>query len=113
MTQVEKIKVRLEIKDTNKDDLLNILLEDAEGEILDFCNRDTLPIKAEPLQRELAIIYYNRLGSEGETSRNEGGVSVSYSTEIPESIKNRLITFRRLKLVGVANANKEQKDLLS
>lgn len=107
MTQVEKIKVRLEIKDTNKDDLLNMLLEDAEGEILDFCNRDKLPIKAEPLQRELAIIYYNRLGSEGEVSRSEGGVSVSYSTEIPENIKNRLIAFRRLKLVGVANANKE------
>lgn len=107
MTQLEKIKIRLEIKDINQDNLLNMLLEDAEGEILDFCNRDTLPIKAESLQRELAIIYYNRLGSEGETSRSEGGVSVSYSTEIPEGIKDRLIAFRRIKLVGVANANKE------
>lgn len=107
MTQLEKIKIRLEIKNTNQDDLLNMLLEDAEGEILDFCNRDKLPIKAESLQRELAIIYYNRLGSEGEASRSEGGVSVSYSTEIPENIKNRLVAFRRLKLVGVANANKE------
>ena len=59
------------------------------------------------LQRELAVIYYNRLGSEGESSRSEGGVSVSYSTDIPESIKNRLLSFRRLKLVGVANENKE------
>ena len=113
MTQLEKLKIRLEIKDTNQDDLLNMILEDAESEILDFCNRDTLPLRAEPLQRELAIIYYNRLGSEGESSRSEGGVSVSYSTEIPENIKNRLIAFRRLKLVGVAIANKEQKDLLS
>ena len=53
------------------------------------------------------MIYYNRLGSEGESSRSEGGVSVSYSTDIPESIKNRLLSFRRLKLVGVANENKE------
>lgn len=113
MTQLEKLKIRLEIKDTNQDDLLNMILEDAESEILDFCNRDMLPIKAESLQRELAIIYYNRLGSEGESSRSEGGVSVSYSTEIPENIKNRLIAFRRLKLVGVSIANKEQKDLLS
>lgn len=109
MTQLEKLKIRLEIKkeDTSQDDLLNMFLEDAESEILDFTNRATLPVRAESLQRELAIIYHNRLGSEGETSRSEGGVSVSYSTDIPESIKNRLIAFRRLKLVGVANANKE------
>lgn len=107
MTQLEKLKIRLEIKDTTQDELLNMLLEDAESEILDFCNRDVLPVKAESLQRELAIIYYNRLGSEGESSRSEGGVSVSYSIDIPESIKSRLMAFRRLKLVGVANANKE------
>lgn len=107
MTQLEKLKIRLGIRDNSEDDLLNMLLEDAEGEILDFCNRDILPVKVEALQRELAIIYYNRLGSEGETSRSEGGVSVSYSTEIPENIKSRLLAFRRLKLVGVANANKE------
>lgn len=107
MTQLEKLKIRLDIKDTTQDELLNILLEDAEGEILEFCNRDVLPVKAEALQRELAIIYYNRLGSEGESSRSEGGVSVSYSTDIPENIKNRLRAFRRLKLVGAALANKE------
>lgn len=113
MTQLEKLKIRLEVKDTNQDNLLNMILEDAESEILDFCNRDVLPLRAESLQRELAIIYYNRLGSEGESSRSEGGVSVSYSTDIPESIKSRLMAFRRLKLVGVAIANKEEKDLLS
>lgn len=107
MTQLEKIKIRLGIKDTSQDELLNMLLEDAESEILDFCNRDILLPKMEGLQRELAIIYYNRIGSEGESSRSEGGVSVSYSTDVPEGIKNRLVAFRKLKLVGVANANKE------
>ncbi|MDU3412622.1 phage head-tail connector protein [Clostridium sp.] len=107
MAQLEKLKIRLGISDNSEDALLNMLLEDAEGEILDFCNRDILPVKVEALQRELAIIYYNRLGSEGESSRSEGGVSVSYSTEIPGNIKSRLLAFRRLKLVGVANANKE------
>lgn len=109
MTQLEKLKIRLGMKneDASQDDSLNMFLEDAEYEILDFCNRDILPEKAQGLQRELAIIYHNRLGSEGETSRSEGGVSVSYPTEIPENIKSRLMAFRRLKLVGVANANKE------
>lgn len=105
MTQLEKLKIRLEIDKTDitKDDLLATLLEDAESEILDYCNRDTLPLRAEGLQRELAIIYYNRQGSEGEASRSEGGVSVSYSTEIPEAIKNRLNSFKRLKAVKFAN----------
>lgn len=109
MAQLEDLKIRLGIKkeDASSDDLLNILLEDAAREILDYCNRDILLSKMVSLQRELAIIYYNRLGSEGEASRSEGGVSVSYIVDIPGNIKSRLNAFRRLKLVGVANANKE------
>lgn len=102
--QVEKLKVRLNEEDT---DLLEQLLEDAETEILDHCNRDVLLPRMLGLQRELAIIYYNRLGSEGESSRSEGGVSVSYSTDIPENIKRRLSSYRRLKAVKLANENKE------
>lgn len=108
MTQLEKLKIRLEIskEDTSKDDLLNMLLEDAEGEILDYTNRTILPDKAQALQRELAITYYNRMGSEGEASRSEGGVSVSYSIEIPENIKKRLNSLRLLKGVRKSE-NKE------
>lgn len=107
MSQLEKLKVRLGIKDDKQDDLLNTILEDAESEILDCTNRDKLPSKAEGLQSKLAIIYYNRIGSEGENSRSEGGVSVSYSTEIPEDIRLRLSVFKNLKAVRIANENKE------
>lgn len=107
MSQLEKLIIRLGITGNIHDDLLTQLLEDAQGEILDYCNRNKMPVKAEPLQRELAVIYFNRLGSEGESSRSEGGISVSYSTEIPENIKSRLNAFRLLKAVGVANENQE------
>ncbi|MGL4571853.1 MAG: phage head-tail connector protein [Clostridium sp.] len=112
---LDKLKVRVGIdkSDKSKDDLLLLLLEDAESQILDFTNRDTLPIKAENLQRELAVTFYNRLGSEGESSRSEGGVSVSYSTDIPEGIKGRLKAFKKLKAVGLANEDKKQKSILS
>lgn len=102
--QIDKLKARLNEKDTT---LLEQLLEDAEAEILDYCNRDVLLPRMLGLQRELAIIYYNRLGSEGEASRSEGGVSVSYSTDIPENIKRRLTSFRRLKAVRLANEDKK------
>ena len=107
MAQLEKLKIRLEIKDTTQDELFNMVLEDAETEILDYCNRDVLLPRMLGLQRELAIVYYNRLGSEGESSRSEGGVSVSYNTDIPENIKKRLNSYRRLKAVRFANENKE------
>lgn len=102
--QVEKLKVRLNEEDIA---LLEQLLEDAEFEILDYCNRDVLLPRMLGLQRELAIIYYNRLGSEAEYSRSEGGITVSYSTDIPENIKRRLNSYRRLKAVKLANENKE------
>ena len=102
--QVEKLKVRLNEEDIA---LLEQLLEDAEFEILDYCNRDVLLPRMLGLQRELAIIYYNRLGSEAESSRSEGGITVSYSTDIPENIKRRLNSYRRLKAVKLAKENKE------
>lgn len=107
MEQLNKLKTRLDIKDNNQDTLLTQILEDAENEIIDYCNRDILPLRAEGLQRELAITYYNRMGSEGESSRSEGGISVSYSTEIPDNIKSRLNSFRRLKGAQIANASEE------
>lgn len=104
MMQVDKLLLRLPDIDIN---LAFQLLEDAESEILDFCNRSVLLKNMEPLQRELAIVYYNRMGSEGESSRSEGGVSVSYPTEIPERLKVRLLRYKRLKAVGIANENKK------
>lgn len=103
MAQLELLKLRIGPTDKS-DTVLTQILEDAQAEILDYCNRDVLLTKMEGLQRELAITYYNRVGSEGESSRSEGGVSVSYTTEIPESIKARLNVYRRLKVVGIANA---------
>ena len=99
MTQLEKLKMRL--PDTD-DKLLTQLLEDAENDILDYTNRNVLIPRMESLQRELAIIYYNRLGSEGEASRSEGGISVSY--EIPQNIKDRLKSYRRLKAVSMVES---------
>lgn len=56
MAQLEKLKIRLEIKDTTQDELFNMVLEDAETEILDYCNRDVLLPRMLGLQRELAIV---------------------------------------------------------
>ena len=102
---LDKLKIRLGIalSDTSQDNLLNLLLEDAANEIKDYCNRASILPKMEGLQRELSITYYNRQGTEGESSHSEGGISISYSTEIPEAIKSRLNNFRLAKAVRVVN----------
>ena len=97
-TQLTKLKVRIaEIVDDSQDKQLTQLLEDAEQAILDYTNRiDMLPIM-EPLQRELALIYYNRIGLEGIASQSQGGISIQASDDIPKEIKSRLNRYRKVR----------------
>ena len=97
MTQLEKINIRLGLDglDQSKTNLIIQLIEDAESYILDLTNRSQITNELEPLVREVAIIYWNRLGDEGTTSRSEGGISVSY--EVPEDIFKRIRKYRKLR----------------
>ena len=94
MTELEKLKIRLNITDDIHDDLLNLLIEDAKNEILDYTNRIEINDNMNGLVRELAIIYYNRQQDEGIASRSEGRVRVSYTTEKKKKKKNRLNAYR-------------------
>lgn len=106
MAVLDRLKLRLDIKDDKKDPLLTELLEEAKDSILDHTKRSVFIDALIPLQLKQAIYLYNALGSEGESSRSEGGISVSYQTDIPESIKSRLNAYRVLKGAKVANAGK-------
>ncbi|MEF9840326.1 MAG: hypothetical protein RR791_05170 [Lachnospiraceae bacterium] len=66
--------------------------------MLSETRRTVLNSALEAAQLELAIIFFNREGTEGETSRSEGGISTSI-VEIPEMIK-RTISQNRLARVG-------------
>ncbi|MEG0133501.1 MAG: phage head-tail connector protein [Clostridium sp.] len=105
MTLLEKFKIKIGMKkdDISKDDELNLHLESAENDILDYCNRKALLTRMEGLKLELAVINYNRQGSEGEASRSEGGISITY--EIPPNVQSKLKAYRKLKAVGIANEN--------
>lgn len=100
MAQIDKLKVRLGIADATQDALLTQLLEDAESQLLDYTNRIVMPDKMLGLQRELAVIYYNRNGVEGISSHSQGGVSISYTADntIPDNIKSRLNAYVRMKV---------------
>ena len=52
----------------------------------DNTGRDSVPKSAESLVIRHAIIIFNRLGNEGETARTEGGISQTFSNDIPAEI---------------------------
>ncbi|MGL4656769.1 MAG: phage head-tail connector protein [Sarcina sp.] len=98
MSTLEKLKLRLGIVDDKQDKLLELFLEDAKSEISDYCKVDFIE-SMEPVQRELAVIYFNRQGTEGEISRSEGGISINYGTDIPGNLQRRLDKFKKVKVI--------------
>lgn len=102
MVMTESLAVRIPEADSR---ILEQAVSDAEGMILDVCNRTSIPASMENLQLALAEVYARRMIATGEESRSEGDVSVSYaySRDIPEDLMKRLRARRRLKQAEVAN----------
>lgn len=97
MSQLEKLKIKLGIslEDVNQDELLQVYLDDAESDILELINLDVLPTGLLSTQVELAIIYYNKQGIEGQTAHSEGGISRTFE-DIPQHMMKKIHKFRRL-----------------
>lgn len=102
LTQLERLKVRLGINDTSQDALLQCILDDVEGEMLTLTNRTALLDSMNSLQVKIAIIEYNKQGSEGMTSDSQGGKSQSWLDGMPQDVKTSLYGFRRLKVSNYA-----------
>lgn len=96
MTDMELLSANLGVTD---EDLLQMLLDDAEADVLSYTNRRTLPDVLRKTVRDLAVIAYNRRGTEGESGRSEGGESYSFE-DMPESIKARLNRYRLARVGG-------------
>lgn len=101
MTQLDKLKIQLGITDASKDNILNLLLDDVGADLLTWCNRTTLPLGLEPAQRQIAVIRYNMMGIEGQTSHSEGGIGRAFE-ELPPSVRNTIGQFRLAKAARYA-----------
>ncbi|MEK5038979.1 phage head-tail connector protein [Sporosarcina sp. FSL K6-3457] len=102
MTPLVKLKLQLGIKDSEQDGLLQLSLDDIEADILTWTNRTKLPRSLESIQRQIAVIQYNKQGIEGQTSHSEGGISRSFE-DLPQSIQNAINQKRLAKLVRYAS----------
>lgn len=99
MTSIEKLLVLL---GNPCEETAEVCLSMAESKVLDYLGRDAIPKGAESIVIQLAVIYYNRLGNEGETSRSEGGISQSFNADIPMDIQKQLWNYPRK--VGVIHS---------
>ena len=102
MTAKERLRAQLpEVPQ----EMLEALLLDAKDMICAYTRRATVPEVLTGAQVRLAVILYNRMGTEGETSHSEGGVSRTMEG-MPGEIEKQLKPYR-LAIVVNLNSKKD------
>lgn len=92
------IKTLLGITDNSKDQLIQLLIDQAESDFVNYTHNDSL-CGAENVIAQMVVIKYNLLGTQGISSENYGGISFSYATDYPENILRQMRAFRKLKVL--------------
>lgn len=100
MTPEEKL-MRLEVlisPDTAENDLLMILLEQAEGIVLNrrypfgVPEGATVPAEYEQVQLQIAVELFSKRGAEGQISHNENGINRTYeAADVSPSLLRRIV----------------------
>lgn len=96
---LDKLKLILGITDNSKDGLLALVLDIVIQEFLDYTNREDLPDGANAVVIQMAVIQYNRIGSQGLASQGYSGVSESYIDGYPANIRKQLNRYRKIKAI--------------
>ena len=101
--EIDKLKL---LTGEKNEELLSLLLEDAEAFVLAYTNRTRLvPGLIKPV-RDLAVIALNRMGTEGETGRSEAGESYSFN-DAPKQIYDTMNRYRLARVGGHAHEKKQ------
>lgn len=97
----ELLKKFMERTDCKDEDEARGYLVEAESFILSETRRTKMIPQLEFAQYQLSIMLFNRAGSEGETSRSEGGISITFE-DIPHSTRNLIAQYRLARSGGRA-----------
>lgn len=96
MTEVEKLK---KLTGETDEELLGLLLEEATAFVLSYTNRTRIITGLDKTVRDLAVIALNRMGTEGESSRNGAGESYAFN-DAPKQIYDVLNRYRLARVGG-------------
>jgi hypothetical protein len=103
MEVISKFKI---LSGLNDEPLISAIWEQAQSVVLELTNRKEFVIELEAITLDIAVIMSNRLGTEGETSRTEGGISISFD-DLPYSLQCRISNYRLAKVGGRAFEKKK------
>lgn len=94
---LENVKTLLSIGkfDVEQDELLELLIEEATEDYLNFTNQSDIS-GAESLITRMAAFLYNRRGKEHLQSQSYSGASESYNLDYPDNILRGLKSKRKL-----------------
>ena len=100
MTNEEKIK-RLAVlisPDTANTELLEVLIEQSEGIVLNrrypfgVPEGATVPSIYDHIQLQIAVELFSKMGAEGQTAHSENGIGRTYeSADVSPSLLNRIV----------------------
>lgn len=105
MTDVETISRLQALTGSADTDLLTALHAEAVDFVLAYTNRTSMISQLEKPVRDLAVIAYNRMGTEGEASRSGSGESYSFDNA-PKQIYDVLNRYRLARVGGVVHEAK-------
>lgn len=79
-TELNKLKLALQIKDDQYDDLLQLYLDDACDFLKLRLSLDSVPKELQAIVRSVAVKKFNRLGQEGMKSYSQAGESLTFDS---------------------------------
>ncbi|CUX18500.1 phage head-tail connector protein [Clostridium sp. C105KSO13] len=84
MATLEDVKLMLGIEDSDMDKKLNLIISNAEKQILAYLPEGigSVPDPLQYIVTELAIVRFNRIGNEGMSSYSQEGESITYGDDI-------------------------------
>lgn len=92
MELLAKIKILLGLNDNSKDNLINLLIEQATNEIKIITKREYTE-EMQNLLIDMVVCKYHRIGNEGLASVSASGISESYIDGYPKHILRQLDSF--------------------
>ncbi len=104
MDDIEKLK---KLTGESDSELLSLLLEDAKEFVLSYTNRTEIVTGLQKTVRDLAVIALNRMGTEGESGRSEGGESYNFENA-PKHIYDVLDRYRLARIGGRTYETKKE-----
>ena len=90
------LRLRLPDQEEASDALLRSLLNDAAALICALTWRSEVPPELENAQLRLSVIFFHRMGMEGETDHTEGDVRRS-AADLPEALRREIFAYRLAK----------------